>query len=381
MPKPNYYGLLVGINYIGTDNELRGCVDDIETMTNILLKGGVPKENIKLLSDAYKSEGHAPTKENILNELNRLVKIAKPGDIIFFHYSGHGTNSIRKVNDYEAICALKKGEIELIADFELHKVVQGLVPGAKFVSALDCCHSGDMFNLENNLNETKLTHFDRALKTTDKKSEKETVEEKQSDSKEKDKEKKEKKGILQTLHTLGSLLKPSSTSKISSNLHGYTVVLSGCEIKQTSADTVLDGRSRGAFTACLVAMIDKHGFHDVLDVFLSSSKLAMKGLNDEMIEWLNERGYSQRPDFSFEGQLAPLQKALMVQAKVSSTKTSVSTADMTYKEAKPFLLQFAKFMAENSTGPMVQRVDQPQVVAKNDEQEFQFPLRRKKALK
>ncbi|MCS5711118.1 caspase family protein [Candidatus Berkiella aquae] len=398
----NYYGLLVGINYVGTSNKLNGCVEDIEEMAKILQKGGVPAKNIQVLSDDYEGVANAPTKDNILNALNSLVAKAKPDDIIFFHYSGHGTNSLgqqffRKVEG-EAICALNNSEIELIADYELHNVIKKLVPGARFVSALDCCHSGDMFNLENNLYEKNVTHSDRGLhhpvSSSSKESQVETVtpqkEKKKASHDKHDKHKhvkkeKEKKGHSQhhqtqtepassteekgLLENLQQWLHPSSSSSskpsLSANLHGYAVVLSGCLMKQTSADTVISGQAQGAFTACLRAMIEKYGFHKILDVFLSGSKAAMKPLNDEMIAWLNSRGYEQRPDFSFEGQLAAKQKKIMA---------PVTTGVITEEEAKPYLLGFAQYLRDNAGLRPVQ-VSQGET-ARNDEQQLQFPRRR-----
>lgn len=386
---PNYYAFLVGPNYIGTPNELHGCVDDIEDMKRILVQSGVPDQNVKMLSDAYEGAENAASRENVLNGLKALVKKAKPGDIIFFHYSGHGTNSLRRVNDYEAICPIKDGEIELIADFELHAIIKDLVPGAKFVSALDCCHSGDMFNLENNLYEHKLTHYDKSAKAPEQKAETELHSDKKAASKdkkekkhkkhekpekEKDAEQSTEKGFLSDLvsalkphHHGASTSSGSNTStSLTANLHGYVVVLSGCEIKQTSADAVVSGRPQGAFTACLKAMIEKHGFHEILDVFLSSSKAAMKPLNDEMIDWLKERGYSQRPDFSFEGQLAPLQKALMVQPELISKE-----------ERKAILNQFALLIHNSANNTTLRQSVTPVQEARNDGQEIHFPVRKK----
>ena len=41
------YTLLIGINYVGTSGELRGCINDVENTKEILTeKVGYPKENI-----------------------------------------------------------------------------------------------------------------------------------------------------------------------------------------------------------------------------------------------------------------------------------------------------------------------------------------------
>ncbi|MBS0288348.1 MAG: caspase family protein [Proteobacteria bacterium] len=248
------YALFVGINYIGTENQLDGCIDDIEAMRKEFIKVGFPATNIQMLSDGYEGAQYAPTKDNIMTQLKALVAKAKPGDTIYFHYSGHGTNSLRVENDYEALCPIKDGEIELLADYEIYEVLKQLPVGAKLVSAIDACHSGDMFNLEYNLAGDKPGHE-------------------------------------------------------GTDSHGYIVMMSGCQVEQTSADAVLeeDGKPtpQGAFTGCMLAMIEQLGVNSILDTLLSASKNKMRQLDSQMISWLRGKNFSQRPDFSFEGQLIP----------------------------------------------------------------------------
>ncbi|MBS0287267.1 MAG: caspase family protein [Proteobacteria bacterium] len=348
---PNYYGFCVGINYIGTENQLAGCVDDIEDMAKLMQASGVPAKNIQMFSDAYKGAAVQPTRDNIINGLKALVAKAQPDDIIFFHYSGHGTNSLRRKNDYEAICPIKDKEIELIADFELHAIINELVPGARFVSALDCCHSGDMFNLEFNVGEkSKLTHYDRGVSVA-----KEDVKSKAKAAGKKPPHAAPEKPVVAT--------KP----------HGYVVVVSGCEIKQTSADAEQDGRPQGAFTACLKDLIKEHGFHYILDILLSGSKQQMQGLDTQMRAWMKTNRYSQLPDIAFEGQLAAMSRDLMM--KKGPQAPAKAGELITDDEARPLLMQFAKFMRD-AQRPAAQVVSATAVEARNDEM-LQLPERRK----
>lgn len=85
--------LLVGINtyqdiYI---RNLQGCVTDVEMQYYLLrYRYGFKKEDIRvLITDDKKYE--VPTRQNILNAFEEhLIQQAKPGDIVVFHYSGHG---------------------------------------------------------------------------------------------------------------------------------------------------------------------------------------------------------------------------------------------------------------------------------------------------
>jgi metacaspase-1 len=80
---------LVGCNYAGTRYELRGCINDALAMRDLLVSrfGFAPADVAVLTDDA----GVVPTGANIKRALGDMVARAAPGDVLFFHYSGHGT--------------------------------------------------------------------------------------------------------------------------------------------------------------------------------------------------------------------------------------------------------------------------------------------------
>ena len=81
--------VLVGINYPGTKAELKGCHNDVARMRRCLVERfGFDESGIRVLVDD--GSGPQPTGANIRRELQRLVGDAAPGDLLFFHYSGHG---------------------------------------------------------------------------------------------------------------------------------------------------------------------------------------------------------------------------------------------------------------------------------------------------
>jgi uncharacterized caspase-like protein len=83
--------LLVGINYPGTKAELQGCVNDVWNMHRALVGNfGFSEDNIRVLIDTD-DRYLQPTGANIRRALTDLISGARPGDILFFHYSGHGT--------------------------------------------------------------------------------------------------------------------------------------------------------------------------------------------------------------------------------------------------------------------------------------------------
>ena len=78
----------------GTDAALRGCVNDVKSMNSLLVECyGFEQSNIMMLVDdpSYNMNTASPTGANIKKQLGALVAASQPGDVLFFHFSGHGT--------------------------------------------------------------------------------------------------------------------------------------------------------------------------------------------------------------------------------------------------------------------------------------------------
>ena len=83
--------LLVGCNYPGTRVELHGCANDVKRMYNTLIsRFGFDESDIDILLDTDKSRPQ-PTGANIRFYLAKMIRGVEPGDVLVFHYSGHGT--------------------------------------------------------------------------------------------------------------------------------------------------------------------------------------------------------------------------------------------------------------------------------------------------
>lgn len=140
--------LLIGINYFGTNAELRGCHNDIRDVRAMLECSGY---EIKTLLDHPDDPDYklpdCPTADNIIAAMNELV--TGPGDQLYLHYSGHGTwlrdtNLDEPDGRDEVICALDYQ----ILDDELNAIlVQQLRPGVKLRAVFDCCFSGSVLDL------------------------------------------------------------------------------------------------------------------------------------------------------------------------------------------------------------------------------------------
>ncbi len=83
--------LLVGINeYQNGANPLRGCVNDVQLQKELLThRFGFNPNDIRILTDAQ------ATRQNILTTFEEhLINQAKPGDVVVFHFSGHGSRVV-----------------------------------------------------------------------------------------------------------------------------------------------------------------------------------------------------------------------------------------------------------------------------------------------
>lgn len=91
---PRKLALLVGINDYQTYPDLQGCVMDVDLQQELLVHkfGFNSKDIIRLTTD---STDQKPTRNNILTAFEEhLIKQAKPGDVVVFHFSGHGAQQI-----------------------------------------------------------------------------------------------------------------------------------------------------------------------------------------------------------------------------------------------------------------------------------------------
>jgi hypothetical protein len=138
--------LLIGINYIGTPNELGGCINDVDAIKTKLMETGFT--NFITLTDKTEVK---PIKQNILNAFTNLLKSGtKSGDLLCFFYSGHGSYIIDKSGDEtdnrdETIVSL---DMNIITDDELKSIIQNeLKEGVTLLAIFDSCFSGSIFDL------------------------------------------------------------------------------------------------------------------------------------------------------------------------------------------------------------------------------------------
>ncbi|KAK9129078.1 hypothetical protein Syun_017875 [Stephania yunnanensis] len=235
---------LVGCNYFNTPNELHGCINDVRAMRDALLsRFGFDPDHVEVLTDEPGS-AVAPTGSNIMGALNRMVDRAEPGDVLFFHYSGHGTRvpTDHGLKHDEAIVPC---DFNLITDVDFRRLVNRLPEGASFTIISDSCHSGGLIAKEKeqigpstinpdttskNLHKQKFIPFDAIFHHLASLSDLESLNIK--------------------AHLLGNLGE-NELGNLGSIRADAGVLLSGCQANETSADmnpSMGEGKAYGAFS-------------------------------------------------------------------------------------------------------------------------------------
>ena len=131
--------LCIGINdYPGTGSDLSGCVNDANDWAEVLMQKGF---TVKKLFDKEAK------KQNILNEMEKMIRSAEKDDCIVFQYSGHGTYIADEDSDEsdgtdECLCPYDLNTKGPITDDELYELYISKKPGVRLIIFSDSCHSG-----------------------------------------------------------------------------------------------------------------------------------------------------------------------------------------------------------------------------------------------
>lgn len=148
--------LLIGINYVGSQHQLKGCHSDVDNMADFLSYRGYNNSHRDrvILSDrpeVPQNSSYYPSGHNILAAMDWLV--SEPGCTLFLHYSGHGG----QVRDSDRHRSTGMDDSLVPVDFETmgqlpspllhHHLVTNMAPGCTLFIVLDCCHSGSAVEL------------------------------------------------------------------------------------------------------------------------------------------------------------------------------------------------------------------------------------------
>ncbi|WP_054008941.1 caspase family protein [Cypionkella psychrotolerans] len=157
--------VLVGVSdYLTLDADLKGPVNDVRLMAEVLIARGIPAPEIAVLTsdptDLPAGVTTAPTtKAAILTALTNVSTRAQPGDTVVFYFSGHGAQAPDQSGDegggYDEIflpadAAGWKGDVgtveNALTDDELQAWAQPLLSrGIKLIGLIDACHADTGF--------------------------------------------------------------------------------------------------------------------------------------------------------------------------------------------------------------------------------------------
>lgn len=258
-------GLLVGINYTGTGNELNGCINDCENLQQFLLQNKYFSESELTFMNDHKTDICYPSKSNMIQQINELVNFAHahtdPSEkvYLFFSYSGHGsylkdTHGDEPDGQDEVLCPIDCDDQGFIVDDDLRtQLIDQLASNVTLVVLIDACHSGTILDLKYNYTCDKKNTY--------------TVQGKRKDT------------IC------------------------HVIMISGCKDNQTSADAYIEDNVtkvdeyQGAMTAAFIT--------NYVD------EISTKKLINNMRAWLKMKQYSQIPQLS-SGQLINVSTPFML---------------------------------------------------------------------
>ena len=247
----NKKALLIGINYIGTESQLNGCINDTNSISDILTsKYDFTAESISKITDEAsskkkKNKNKKPTRDTILSSFKSFIESGEDGDLLFFSYSGHGSSTIDHNNDEkdgkdEMIIT---SDLKSILDDELKEIIQTyLKPNVTLFALFDCCFSGTVLDLKYQyLDSLENNHFTQNNNETE--------------------------------------------------THGNVIMISGCNDNQTSADAYLNTKYQGAMTWAFLSALNNNSS-------TSSNSLSWKNLLITMRDQLKTSEFTQLPQLS-----------------------------------------------------------------------------------
>mmetsp|Transcript_65619 Transcript_65619/g.154350 ORF Transcript_65619/g.154350 Transcript_65619/m.154350 type:complete len:567 (+) Transcript_65619:72-1772(+) len=158
--------LCVGCNYPSKAFGLAGAVNDAFLIAETLQAHlGFRHENVCVLHDVYPGQkkslkvepAKCPTRVNILQQLHQMVRAARPGDVLFFSFSGYGLqvddmDSYQDEGYEEAILPTdfvdgRDGDYSVICTNDLHDVLLGVPTDVVVTAVMDCDHATTLIDV------------------------------------------------------------------------------------------------------------------------------------------------------------------------------------------------------------------------------------------
>jgi pimeloyl-ACP methyl ester carboxylesterase len=169
------FALLVGINQYKSSSisTLSGCINDVEAVEKLLTQ-----QFTHLSPHILKLTNEDATRQNIIDGFKKHLKQAQKGDIVYFHYSGHGSREDapeafwqyfpEKKNETIVCYDSRQNGVYDLADKELAVLIAEVAQKQPhIVIFLDCCHSGSGSRTSLRLGASRQTEADNSTRTVD----------------------------------------------------------------------------------------------------------------------------------------------------------------------------------------------------------------------
>ena len=150
--------ILIGINYIGSINELTECVDGMQNLADLLtVNNYFNTDEIVLMNDNQRETSFYPTKQNIINQFESLIQLAQENSPCyieaFIAYSGHGSYLYNnKTTDKKGIiCPIDYEHHNYITDENFNNnFIFRLPKNVRLITLIDACFTGTELDLRYN---------------------------------------------------------------------------------------------------------------------------------------------------------------------------------------------------------------------------------------
>ena len=239
------YAILAGSNYIGTANQLAGCLNDLSNVRQLIEPTG-----ITILADL---RGKDMSTENWKDALREACSKAQYGDTVYHMHSNHGS----QIDDASETDGLAEvwcpdnfdfSPERMITDKWMAKLMDSLKPGVIWVDHSDCCHAGNSLRTLWCPNERP--RYIAPLR-----------------------------GDIRSLWG-----KTRLSPMVVSGPDRHGILLAACRSDQTSADAYIGGQSCGAFT------------HYFLQAIKENPYASYETLMIRVTQLLGIGGYNQKPE-------------------------------------------------------------------------------------
>lgn len=257
--------LLCGVNlYEIAGADLRGCVNDVENMKGVLVdRYDFAEEDISVLTD------YDATKASIQEGLHELTSGIEAGDVLYFHFSGHGSNVPDQDGDEadgrdEIFCPTDLDWRDPLRDDWMRVLLDEVPEGVNLTFVSDCCHSGTItraISPPDAKTKERYLPCPRDLFATE-----------------------SGRKLRGTVTGQRQVKELAASGNDVQDVDLNEVLITGCRADQTSADAFIDGDYHGALTHSLAATLRA-----------SDGKPTYREVHEGVLRRLADGGYEQTP--------------------------------------------------------------------------------------